>query len=75
MLAILTFMVLAWLGFNPTAAGNSAEALTGLQLLFIGLPSLLAVLAALVVLRYPLTQARHAEIRAELERRGPLPAS
>jgi Na+/melibiose symporter-like transporter len=75
MLAILTFMVLAWLGFDPKAAGNSAEALTGLQLLFIGLPSLLAVLAAFVVLRYPLTAARHAEIRAELERRGPLPAS
>ncbi len=75
MLAIMTFMALAWLGFDPKAAGNSPEALAGLQLLFIGLPCLLAVLAAIVVLRYPLTHERHAEIRAELERRGPQPAA
>ncbi len=75
MLAVLTFSVLAWLGFSATAATNSPEALTGLQLLFVGLPSLLAVLAALVVLRYPLNHERHSEIRAELERRSALPAS
>jgi Na+/melibiose symporter-like transporter len=75
MLAVLTFFALSRLGFDPKAADNSAEALTGLQVLFIGLPSLLAVLAAFVVLRYPLTQERHSEIRAELERRGPIPES
>ena len=67
MLAILTFLVLAKLGFDPKAAGNSAESLMGLQVLFIGLPCLLAVAAAFVVLRYPLDARRHAEIRAGLD--------
>jgi Na+/melibiose symporter-like transporter len=67
MLAILTFLVLAKLGFDPKAAGNSADSLLGLQLLFIGLPCVLAVAAAFVVLRYPLDARRHAEIRAGLD--------
>jgi Na+/melibiose symporter-like transporter len=70
MLAILTFLVLARLGFDPNTAGNSAQSLLGLQVLFIGLPSLLAVAAALVVLRYPLDARRHAEIRAALDARA-----
>ena len=75
MLAILTFVILARLGFEASAAGNSQQSLMGLQLLFVGLPSVIAVLAAFVVLRYPLDARRHAEIRAALERRAALPAS
>jgi Na+/melibiose symporter-like transporter len=67
MLAIATFAVLAWVGFDPRGAGASAHSILGLQLLFIGLPAVLTVVAGAVVMRYPLTAERHAEIRAELE--------
>jgi GPH family glycoside/pentoside/hexuronide:cation symporter len=75
MLAVGTFAVLGWLGFDPNSAGNGPGALMGLQLLFIGLPCLLSALAAVVILRYPLTADRHAQIRAELDWRGESPAS
>ena len=70
MLAVATFKILEMIGFDPKAADNGPGALLGLQLLFIALPCLLSALAGLVVSRYPLTASRHAEIRAELDRRG-----
>ena len=37
--------------------------------LYIALPALLSLLAAVTILRYPLTAERHAHIRKELEAR------
>lgn len=65
----LMFWGLALFGFDPApGAANGAAALLGLQLLYIALPVVLCVGAALVAFRYPLTAARHADIRRELER-------
>lgn len=68
-LALITFVILEAIGFDAQAAHNSASSVAGLQALFVGLPSLLSVLAAAVILTYPLDARRQAEIRAELERR------
>ncbi|OJY53873.1 MFS transporter [Sphingomonas sp. 67-41] len=71
----IMFWALAMFGFNPAPdAANTASAVQGLQILYIGLPILLCLGAALIAFRYPLTAQRHAEIRAELERIDAAPA-
>lgn len=67
-LATATFIILEALGFDAKAAHNSASSLIGLQALFVGLPSILALLAAWIILRYRLDADRHAEIRTALAR-------
>jgi glycoside/pentoside/hexuronide:cation symporter, GPH family len=63
-----TFPILQLLGFNPTAGvANSARALAGLAALFGVGPGLLGLLASALILRYPLTAGRHAEIRRRLD--------
>lgn len=55
--------------FNPAPdAVNSAEQLFGLRFLFALFPSSLFLAAAAVVWFYPITEERHAEMRAELLR-------
>lgn len=72
--SVLTFAGLRMAGFDPGLGGeNSGPALMWLQIMFAGLPALCLLLAALALHRYPLNQARHAEIRAALEARGPAP--
>jgi Na+/melibiose symporter-like transporter len=63
----LTYPLLDLVGFNPEpGATNSSTAILGLELLF-ALPSAgLAVLAAVVVWKWPITAEAHAEIRARL---------
>jgi GPH family glycoside/pentoside/hexuronide:cation symporter len=69
----ITFAVLGAIGFAPKAhAHNSAEALFGLQALFVGVPAISALLGALVLRRYSIDQGRHAEIRRGLDARGAL---
>jgi GPH family glycoside/pentoside/hexuronide:cation symporter len=73
-LAVTTFIVLGWLGFNAHDPAQSTEAgMTGLLVLYAAAPALMGVLAALVMMKYPLTQARHAEIRAQLDGLEPAP--
>ncbi|MFK7914240.1 MAG: MFS transporter [Pseudomonadales bacterium] len=58
-------------GFDATPGGtNSPEQLFGLRFLFALLPSAFFVTAAAIVWKYPITEARHAEMRAELEQRN-----
>jgi len=60
---------LAWVGFNATPGiSNGADELLGLRLLFALVPSAFFVLAGAVIWKYPITRARHAEMRAELQR-------
>src|SRR5690606_32719076 len=69
--SVLTFTALQVAGFDPALGGDNAEgALLWLNVLFAGLPALCLLAAALVLKGYPLTQARHAEIRAALEAAG-----
>ena len=66
--SVLTFAGLQMAGFDPGLGGqNSGPALMWLQIMFAGLPALCLLLAAVALHRYPLDQARHAEIRAALD--------
>lgn len=70
--SVVTFAALKWGGFNPApGAVNSPEALFLLRVMFAGLPFACLVLTAWALRRYPLTAARHVEIRAALDARAP----
>ncbi|MGZ9100336.1 MAG: hypothetical protein ACXW3O_11585, partial [Brevundimonas sp.] len=58
----------------PGVGGNSESALLTLQILFILVPGVLLAAAALVLKGYPLTPARHDEIRKALEARDGVPS-
>lgn len=65
----ITFVGLDQLaGFEAASDHNSPQAIAGLHLFFLGIPGLLFVLAALMLIRYPLSRQRHDEIREALER-------
>jgi len=69
--ALIPYLILQWVGFQavPPPEGNSASSLLILQILFIALPGLLLASAALLLKNYPLTPARHDQVRRELEAR------
>lgn len=59
---------LALLGFDAAqGANNGPDELFGLRFLFSTFPSLFFLLGAAIVWNYPITEARHAEIRREIE--------
>ena len=60
---------LAIVGFN-SGSENGPDELFGLRLLFSTLPSTFFLIAAALMWKYPITAERHAEIRAELDRRA-----
>ncbi len=61
--------LVAWLGFKP-AGHNAASALLGLKLVFALGPAIAHSVSAALILRFPLDQKRHAEIRSALAERG-----
>lgn len=62
---------LALVGFDATPAGvNGADQLLGLRVLFAFVPSAFYLLAGVVIWKYPISEARHREMRAELESRS-----
>lgn len=64
----LTFAVLSDVGFDPReGAVNSAYALRGLEIAFLAGPIVFVMLGGLCFAGYRLDQARHAQIRAQLE--------
>jgi Na+/melibiose symporter-like transporter len=64
------FIILDLIGFVPTLGPDNAPGtLSGVLLCYCGATSVLTLAAALTILRYPLTAERHAEIKAELDRR------
>jgi len=66
----LMFWALDKVGFNPSpGVANPPGAIVGLELLFLGFPALLSLLAVPVILRYSLTSERHREIRSALDAR------
>ncbi|HEV2082707.1 MAG TPA: MFS transporter [Brevundimonas sp.] len=70
--ALIPFTVLGWIGFQavPGPGGNSETSLLALQIMFVTVPAVLIAAAALVLRNYPLTPARHDEVRRALEARG-----
>jgi Na+/melibiose symporter-like transporter len=69
--ALVPYLILQWVGFRavPGPNGNSDTSLLTLQILFIAVPGLLLALTAWVLKNYPLTAARHNEIRKALDAR------
>ncbi|CAM5436040.1 MFS transporter [Sphingobium scionense] len=65
--------LIAWLGF---AAGphNDPTALEGLKTVFALGPALAHIIATLIIWRFPLDEAAHAEIRRALDQRDAIPA-
>ena len=69
--AWLALACLALVGFDAAPNAVNGEApLLGLRLLFAVLPSAFFLLAGAMVWNYPITEARHAELRAQLEEQG-----
>jgi Na+/melibiose symporter-like transporter len=63
----VTYVGLGLFGFNSKlGAENTPEALAGLTLLFLGLPVVVNLLGALLLLKYPIDAKRTAELQAEI---------
>jgi len=67
--ALLSFNLLGFVGFE-LGADNSPASIVGLKIAFIGAPIACYLMGVLIILRYPLTQNRHAAIRRRIERRA-----
>jgi GPH family glycoside/pentoside/hexuronide:cation symporter len=66
----ITYAILGFAGFDPGAgAENTPNALMTLSALFIFIPILLCVLAALTLFNYPIDEKRQAELHAAIEAR------
>jgi GPH family glycoside/pentoside/hexuronide:cation symporter len=73
--ALIAGALLAGIGFEVRLGGaQSAQTLVQMRVLYGVLPFLGALVAALVIRHYPLSEARAYEIKAELERRRGLPS-
>jgi len=64
----ITFVGLELIGFDARTGGGD-QGLVGLQVMFLVLPILLSLLASWIILSFPLTAERHAQIRAALAER------
>ena len=67
--AAIAMFGLALFGFEP-GGGNDPDQLFGVRFLFSTFPSIFFLTGAAIVWKYPITEERHAEIRAELETRS-----
>lgn len=66
----VTFSVLAWVGYNAEiGAQNTPEAISGLFWVYLLGPIIFVALGGACFLGYTLDEARHAEIRRDLEER------
>jgi len=69
-ISVGSLIILSLVGFKEApGAHNSDMALWTLQGLFLALPTLLLILSAIALIKYPLNSARHAVVRAALEAR------
>lgn len=68
--ASLAFAVAGWYGYDPSASSQDANAIFGLKLSLGGMPMIFAIAAAGVALLLPMTRARHAVVRRQLDRRA-----
>ncbi|SEJ66830.1 Na+/melibiose symporter [Sphingomonas sp. OV641] len=64
--------LVAWLGFSARG-GNAPEALEALKYVFALGPAIAHVIAASIIWRFPLDEARHADIRRALDARRATP--
>ncbi len=71
--ALVTGVVLQWVGFEPNAA-QSVETQEALRALFALLPAACYVFGAIVFLRFALTEDEHSHVRSSIELRREPPA-
>ncbi len=64
----LSLNLLGWVGYDATG-GNDEAAVTSLRLMYAILPNLLLLISLWLLSRYVMTAARHARLRAAIERR------
>jgi glycoside/pentoside/hexuronide:cation symporter, GPH family len=64
----ISLNILAVVGYQA-AGSNGPDAIFGLKLLYGILPNMFLLICIWIIWRYPLTSARHARLRAALERR------
>ncbi|MFM7027635.1 MAG: MFS transporter [Chakrabartia sp.] len=64
--------LVGWLGFNPATA-NTGDALAGLHLVFALGPALAHLLSAVLIHGFPLDEARHADVRRQLDKAAATP--
>ena len=57
------------IGFDPSSSSNSPEALTGLTLIYVGVPLFLMTASVLLMRRYPIDEARQKELRRAIDER------
>jgi Na+/melibiose symporter-like transporter len=68
--AAIAMFGLALFGFDAApGATNGPDELFGLRFLFSTFPSIFFLLGAAVIWKYPITELRHAEIRAQIDAR------
>ena len=65
----LALLVIGAFGFDPASAENSEQAILGLRLANNWLPVLLVAPGVLLLWLFPMTDARHAAIKAQLDER------
>jgi Na+/melibiose symporter-like transporter len=64
----ISFVALAWLGFDPKVA-NTPSVVEHLRLFFIALPAVFSLISLLILRGYPLDEIRQRGVRDEVERR------
>ena len=69
----LALMGLALFGFDPSLGPEAHQPVWGLKIMFGVMPSVFFLAAAIAVLRYPITEERQREMRAEIEAQRPAP--
>ena len=69
----IAMSLVGWAGFTP-GPNNSSQALEMLKYVFALGPALAHIAATLIIWRFPLGEAAHADIRRALEQRDALPA-
>ena len=69
--AAVSFFILEWVGFDSNLAVQSENTIFTIRLLLAAIPIVGLIIAMIALARFPLSQERMAEIRAQLEaRRG-----
>ena len=66
---VLSFWTLAFIGFSEKGV-NTPETVQNMMLLYVVPAGVISVIVAAVMWRFPLTEAKHREIRSILEERG-----
>lgn len=66
----VALMILAYIGFDAKSTTNSAEAVSGLTLVYVVMPWPFLMASTFLLWNFPLTAERHARIRSLVERRA-----